>query len=207
MCCFQISVLLHVYFPLPRMHFSKLTPSHTLTPSSEVCEAIQRQPHAMHAFFLTALHRFLYSTGIFSALLPNSTPLFGLRAIKEQGTCESWHIKRCSINVFWVNDLAWKVFKTTKQWYKQKQTIAIFCYWKHVFFSTLIFGWVSLRNYTDWDALLLPSCVSLGKLTNLSHLLTYKVTTVVVWLWGSKNVSILKNKTKRWLHGRSTSLS
>lgn len=50
MCCFQISVPLHVHFPPPRMHFSKQTPSHTLISSSEVCEAIQRQPHAKQAF-------------------------------------------------------------------------------------------------------------------------------------------------------------
>lgn len=46
MCCFQISVPLHICFPPP----SKI-PSHTLTFSSEACEAIQRKPHATKAFF------------------------------------------------------------------------------------------------------------------------------------------------------------
>lgn len=46
MCCFQISVPLHIRFSLPSKALS-----HTLTSSSEVCEAIQRQPHATQAFF------------------------------------------------------------------------------------------------------------------------------------------------------------
>lgn len=68
----------------------------------------------------------------------------------------------------------------------------------------MIFGWASFRNQTDWDALSLTSCVSLGKSISLSQVssLLYKVTMFAVCLWGLTDA----HKVKCWLNGSSTSL-
>lgn len=44
------SVPLHAHFALPRRHFSRQTPTHTSTPSSEVWEAKERQPQVTQLF-------------------------------------------------------------------------------------------------------------------------------------------------------------